>query len=146
MKFERYSKRNAKRDFFLLPNEIFYLGLCSGELAVYAYLIYREDRETFQCWPSHNTIGKAVGLSKNTVRKYVGLLEDKCFIKSEYTSIITKKGIKRNGNLKYTICPIEEVKECYNQLLEKKRKNIKTTTEMNQWLEEYNRKNEYRVM
>lgn len=71
MKFTRYPKRDAIRDYFPLPNEIFSLGLSTGEIAVYAYLMYCEDRKTFQSHPSYKTIGKAVGMSKNTVRKHV---------------------------------------------------------------------------
>ena len=62
MKFTRYPKRDAIRDYFPLPNEIFSLGLSTGEIAVYAYLMYCEDRKTFQCHPSYKTIGKAVGI------------------------------------------------------------------------------------
>ena len=68
MKFTRYPKRDAIRDYFPLPNEIFSLGLSTGEIAVYAYLMYCEDRKTFQCHPSYKTIGKAVGMSENTVK------------------------------------------------------------------------------
>lgn len=71
MKFTRYPKRDAIRDYFPVPNEIFCLGLSTGEIAVYAYLMYCEGRKTFQCHPSYKTIGKAVGMSKNTVRKHV---------------------------------------------------------------------------
>ena len=66
MKFTRYPKRDAIRDYFPLPNEIFSFGLSTGEIAVYAYLMYCEDRKTFQCHPSYKTIGNAVGMSKNT--------------------------------------------------------------------------------
>lgn len=71
MKYNGYPKRDALKDYFPVPNEIFYLELSSGEIAVYAYLMYCEDRKTFQCHPSYKTIGKAVGMSKNTVRKPV---------------------------------------------------------------------------
>lgn len=47
MKFTRYPKRDAIRDYFPLPNEIFSLGLSTGEIAVYAYLMYSEDRKHF---------------------------------------------------------------------------------------------------
>lgn len=47
MKFTRYPKRDAIRDYFPLPNEIFSLGLSTGEIAVYAYLMYCEDRKIF---------------------------------------------------------------------------------------------------
>ena len=111
MKFTRYPKRDAIRDYFPLPNEIFSLGLSTGEIAVYAYLMYCEDRKTFQCHPSYKTIGNAVGMSKNTVRKYVDGLTQKRLITVEPTTVITKNGVKRNGNLLYTIRPIEEAVE-----------------------------------
>ena len=99
------------KQYFPLPNEIFSLGLSAGEIAVYAYLMYCEDRETFQCHPSYKTIGSAVGLSKNTVKKYVDGLIKKQLITAEPTSIITKNGQKHNGTLRYTIRPIAEAVE-----------------------------------
>ena len=113
MKFTRYPKRDAIRDYFPLPNEIFSLGLSTGEIAVYAYLMYCEDRKTFQCHPSYKTIGKAVGMSKNTVKKYVDGLIEKGLITVEPTAVITKNGVKRNGNLLYTIRPIEDAAAYY---------------------------------
>ena len=74
--FLRTSCSGAK-NFFPLPNAIFTLGLSAGELAVYAYLMFCEDRKSYQCWPSYKTIGIAVGMSENTVRKYVRELEYK---------------------------------------------------------------------
>ena len=92
MKYNRYSKRDAVKNYFPLPNEIFCLDLSTGEIAVYAYLMYCEDRKTFQCHPSYKTIGNAVGLSKNTVRKYIDGLVEKQLITTEPTTVITKKG------------------------------------------------------
>lgn len=100
--------RNNISNYFPLPNQIFSLGLCSGEIAVYAYLMFCEDRKTFQCHPSYKTIGDAIRVSKNTVKKYVDGLVDKQLITTEPTSVITSKGEKRNGNLRYTILPIQE--------------------------------------
>ena len=111
MKFARYPKRDAIRDYFPLPNEIFSLGLSTGEIAVYAYLLRCENRKTFQCHPSYKTIGNAVGMSKNTVKKYVDSLIEKQLITAETTAVITKNGVKRNGNLLYTVRPIEDAVE-----------------------------------
>lgn len=100
---------------FTLPNELFSLGLNSAEISIYAYLLYCEDRKTHQCWPSYKKIAKEVGLSPKTVRKYVIELVDKGLISTENTTVITKKGIKRNGSLCYTIRPIQEAVELYHQ-------------------------------
>ena len=105
----RQQERESLKNTFPFPNDIFMLGLCPGELAVYAYLRRCENRKTHQCWPSYKTIGKAVGISENTVSKYIGELVDKGLISAEYTSVITRSGKKRNGNLLYTILPIQEV-------------------------------------
>ena len=45
MKFNRYRKMDSYKEFFLLSNDIFCLDLCPGEIAVYAYLIRKEDRK-----------------------------------------------------------------------------------------------------
>ena len=113
MKYNRYPKRDALKDYFPVPNEIFCLGLSSGEIAVYAYLLYCEDRKTFTCYPSHKTIGKAIGMSRNTAKKYVDSLIEKRLITAEPTSVTTQKGEKRSGNLRYTIRPIVEALEQY---------------------------------
>ena len=113
MKYNRYPKRDAIRDYFPLPNEIFCLNLSYGEIAVYAYLLYCEDRKTFQCHPSFRTIGDALKMSRNTVSKYVKRLEEKQLIRTEPTEVRTASGMKRNGNLLYTILPIEQAKNLY---------------------------------
>ncbi len=108
------------RNTFPFPNEIFLLKLCPGELAVYFYLICCENRKSHQCWPSYKTIGKAVGMTENTVAKYFSALECKGLIQTESTSIMTKDGIKRNGNLLYTIPPFQPIQEAhYQQQLDK---------------------------
>ena len=65
-----------------MPNEIFTLGLSAGKIAVYAYLLFREDRETHLCYPSFRKIGECTGMSPNTVRKYITQLEDKHLIEN----------------------------------------------------------------
>ena len=105
----RYSKYSGRGNFFSLPNEVFLLGLSAGELSVYSFLKRCENRKTHQCWPSIKTIGQAVRMSENTVRKYIRQLEERGLITAEPTEVITKTGEKRNGNLLFTLRPIREV-------------------------------------
>lgn len=105
----------AYKNYFPLPNVIFSLNLSPGEIAVYSYLLHCENRKTYQCYPSYRTIGQAVGMSTNTVQKYIFELADKGFITIEPTSVITKSGQKRNGSHRYSIRPIQEVVESYHQ-------------------------------
>ena len=102
-----WTKRDPVKNYFPLPNEIYQLGLSHGAIAVYGYLLRIEDRRTYQCHPSYATIGKAVGMSRNTVRKYVQELEERGLICTERTSIITWDGRKQNGSQLYTILPIQ---------------------------------------
>ncbi len=119
MSYKQYFKRDAIKNYFPLPNEIFCLNLSCGEIAVYAYLLYREDRKTFRCYPSFRSIGNALNLSRNTVSKYVKGLEAKHLIRTEPTTVMLKSGKKQNGNLLYTILPIEQaVMQYYAQQLE----------------------------
>ncbi len=98
-----------------MPNEVFALGLKAEETAVYAYLMFCEDRETHTCYPSYRTIGKAVNMTTNTVRKYVISLKEKNLIETEETSIIKQDGKKYNGNLLYKILPIEDAIRSYQE-------------------------------
>ena len=100
-----------------MPNEIFALGLEGGAILVYTYLRYCENRETYQCYPSYKTIGKAVGMSQNTVAKHVAGLIEKRLIYAEPTTVQTRKGKKHNGNLLYTIRPIQDAVDYYNERL-----------------------------
>ena len=109
-------KQNAADKFFIVPNAVFHLGLSSGEIVVYSYLMFCEDRKTFQCYPSYKTIGSAVGMSVNTVRKYVQSLEKKRLITTEWTMVRTKSGKAHNGTLKYTIRPVQEAVDFYEEI------------------------------
>lgn len=45
--------KNTSKNFFSLPNELFFLNIGHGVITVYAYLLYCEDRRTHQCHPSY---------------------------------------------------------------------------------------------
>ena len=126
---------------YSIPNEIMILGLSAGAIAVYNYLLYVEDRKTYQCYPSYKTIGKALKIkSKGTVAKYVRELEDKCLIYTEPTEVILKDGKKRNGNLKYTIRPIQDAIEHYHYEQMKNVNEVAARAKAQKMLDDYNRK------
>lgn len=113
MGFQKWPKREPLKNFFPVPNEIFILGLSPGEIAVYCYLLRTEDRQTFQCYPSYEAIGKAVGVGKNTVAKYVRSLEEKGLIRTQRTKVLSRDGKTLNGNLLFTICPIQAAVQAF---------------------------------
>ena len=109
-----YSQRDPIKNFFPLPKDLFHLELCAGEIAVYTYLMYRENRKDYTCVVSYREIGEAVGMSKNTVSKYVAKLESRRLIETEPTSVITRDGLKGNGRLRYRILPIQVAVDRHN--------------------------------
>ena len=108
--------KNSGKNFFSLPNELFFLNTGHGAITVYAYLLYCEDRRTHQCHPSYRTISAAVHLTVSTVMKHITKLADRKFIAIENTSYIDRHGMKQNGNNLYTILPIQAAMDyCYQQ-------------------------------
>ena len=108
-------KSNGK-NFFSLPNELFFLNIGHGAITVYAYLLYCENRKTHQCHPSCRTIAGAVHFSAATVMKHITKLEDRQLIAVESTSYLDSHGMKWNGNNQYTILPIQAAMDyCYQQ-------------------------------
>ena len=107
--------KNTGKNFFSLPNELFFLNLGHGAIAVYAYLLYCENRHTHQCHPSYRTIAAAVHLTVATVMKHIAKLEDRQLISVEHTSYLDSHGMKWNGNNQYTILPIQMTLDYYYQ-------------------------------
>ena len=97
------------RSCFPMPNELFLFDLPANALAVYVYLLYRADRRTGQCYPGMPTMARALHLSRSTVLRCIKALEECGLIVTEQTDIVSKHGIKRNGNLRYTIVPMQQV-------------------------------------
>ena len=110
-----WQKPDPVRNYYPVPKIICQLGLSPGEIAVYSFLLFCEDRKTYQCYPSYRTIGDAVGMSRNTVCKYVRSLEEKGLIRTERTSIVLRNGRKQNGSLLYTLLPWRQAVEQFRQ-------------------------------
>ena len=96
---------------FPVPNELLCFDLPAGAVAVYIYLLRHADRRTNQCYPSEVTMAKSLHLARNTVAKYVRLLEARGLNVTERTQIQMPNGIRKNGSLRYTIVPMYEVME-----------------------------------
>ncbi len=99
----------------ILPNELYQLKLSATAFAVYSYLRRLADPETHQCWPSYANIAETFGCSKRTVGKYVAELCEAGLVGIEATSVITADGLKWNGNLRYTILPIQRAVELFHE-------------------------------
>ena len=120
MRHSLWSTRDSVKDYFPLPKEIFSLGLSAAEIAIYAYLLFCEDRQTFKCWPSYRKISEAVELSPNTICKHIRSLEERNLLITEPTLVTTKDGKTRNGNLLFTIQPIQAaLQQDYDRQMQK---------------------------
>lgn len=131
------NQRDIPGEYFPMPKSIFRLGLTSGEILVYTYLMYCEDRKNFQCHPSYSTIGEAVGMSNNTVAKHVEGLEHKGLITTEHTTVKTRDGRMHNGSLLYTLQPLKPIEEAY---FERKLQEAQARFRAQTALEKFNRK------
>lgn len=111
-----YPNRDSKKDYFLVPNEVCLMDLNSNEIALYNYLLFREDRTTYECYSKMSTIGKSIGMkSRITVAKTINGLVEKGLITVENTIVQSKSGRLQNGCLRFHIRPIEEAIRAYHE-------------------------------
>lgn len=82
---------------FLLPREIFQLGLGHGPLLVYLYLIYRKSMGRGADKMSCAAIGKTVGWCEKTVRSHIRALDNAGLVKLEH----------HGQTFSYSLCPIQ---------------------------------------
>ena len=113
MRYYDSNRKDIPGDYFPMPKAVFRLDLDTGEIALLAYLMYCGNRKTFQCYPSYSTIGRATGMSNNTVKKYVDSLRRKGFLCTEPTMVKTLDGRFHNGSLLYTLQPIKPLEDAY---------------------------------
>ena len=83
-----YNQQNKFGNCFILPNSIMQLDLSPLARLIYFYLVYIEDRKTYQCYPSYKTIGKALNIASKTMedcKNFCGLLLSSvvCFVSLE---------------------------------------------------------------
>lgn len=127
----------AESNYFMVPNSALQLDLSGGEILLYSCLLYYEDRKTHTCYPSFREIGERIGMSKNTIMKYLRSLERRGLVETEQTLVWTQSGEIHNGTLKYHITPIVPIKDAYDENeLEKLRKEA----EMRERIAKYERR------
>ena len=111
---------NTQGRYFVVPNEVFQLGLSAGAIATYCCLMRcenrrRGDKNRFTCYPSYKTIGTAIGRSDRSVYKYVQELIEAGLVSTEQTKVTTKDGRRWNGNLRFTMLPVESVVALFHE-------------------------------
>lgn len=109
------NQRDKPGTYFPVPKSVFLVDLPPGTIAVYVYLMSRENRQTYDCIVGHDEIARAIGMSIKTVPKHIHTLIMRGLIETERTKIYTKNGEVRLGKLKYTIKPIEPIAAIYEE-------------------------------
>ena len=111
---------NTNGRFFMMPSEIYQLRLSTGAIATYGYLMSHEcrrrgDKDFYTCHPSYATIGRAIGRSERSVYKYVQELIEAGLVSTEQTKVTTKDGRRWNGNLRFTMLPVESAVALFHE-------------------------------
>ena len=111
---------NTHGGFFMVPNEVFQLGLSAGAIATYCCLMScenrrRGDKDRFTCYPSYATIGKAIRRSERSVAKYVQELVEAGLVSTEPTKVTTKDGRRWNGSLLYALLDPQRAVELFHE-------------------------------
>lgn len=127
----------AEGNYFMVPNSALQMDLSGGEILLYCCLLYYEDRKTHTCYPSFREIGERIGMSKNTIMKYLRSLERRGLVETEQTLVRTQSGEIHNGTLKYHITPIAPIKEAYD---EKELEKLRKEAEMRERIAKYERR------
>ena len=69
------------KNFFIVPNQIFELGLKPKELTVYCCLLMHRNKNTDNCFPSRRLIAYECCIDKKTVDSALKKLESRGLIK-----------------------------------------------------------------
>lgn len=105
--YRPYPVRDPVKNYFPVPNSIFEYGMKPGEIALYIYLLYRMDLDSFQCTPSRAEIARNLRCSESSVRNYTRALVGKTLLATERRTTQTKNGKQRNDTLIYTVQPLK---------------------------------------
>jgi len=79
------------KDYFMLPNEIFSIGLKPRDLAVLACLIRHKDNDNNSCFPSRKLISEECCIDERTVDAALKELEERSLI-------LKKHRLRENGS------------------------------------------------
>ena len=93
--------KKPTKNFYMMPNEVFSLGLDPYEFMILSYLVRRMNSDS-ECWPSFKTMSKDLGISISTLEDRVAKMGKRGLISvGKHTS----NGTYRNNV--YTIYSLE---------------------------------------
>ena len=92
-------RRDQPGTYFPVPKSVFLVELAPSEIAIYAYLMSRENRETYECIVGYEEIANATGMSTKSVPRHIKKLLLRGLIEVERTKVLMKDGRIRNGKI-----------------------------------------------
>ena len=101
--------KKPTKDFYMMPNGIFKVGLDPFSFMILSYLIRRMNDDS-ECWPSISTMHKDLGISVSTIQDRLNYLKKRNLIA---VGKCTASGKFKNNV--YTVCSIEDP-EVYRDL------------------------------
>ena len=102
--------------YFKIDNDIFSLRLDSYEFQVYAYLVSCAGKKD-ECWPSTNTIAKALGISQSTVIGKIDSLVRRQLIDKRSATRRSEHGRVSTANKHYHIRAVAEAMAAHERFL-----------------------------
>lgn len=88
MNYYYLNQQHKLKNVFIISNYVMQLDISATALAIYFYLMYIEDRKTYQCYPSYKTIGKALKIKSKGM---VNLIVKNGFAEIHETNYFFKK-------------------------------------------------------
>ena len=93
------------KNFFIVPNQIFELGLKPKEFVVYCCLLRHSDKNTDNCFPSRRLIADECSMDKKTVDSALKELEARGLIKKVCRY---RENGSRTSNMYYLVSLLEQ--------------------------------------
>ena len=93
--------KKPTKNFYMMPNDIFSLGLDPFEFMILSYLVRRMNSVS-ECWPSFKTMSMDLGISVSTLEDRIAKLE-----KRKLISVRKYTGSGKHRNNVYTLWSLE---------------------------------------
>jgi len=90
------------KEFFMVPNRVFDVGLSTTEIAVFCYLLRCADNDTKLCFPSYKNICERCKISRQSAITTIKSLCDHNFIEKVSKGYSGEYGVKRANTYKVT--------------------------------------------
>lgn len=93
--------KKPTKNFYMMPNDVFSLGLDPYEFMILSYLVRRMNSDS-ECWPSFKTMSEDLGISVSTLEDRIAKM-----CKRKLISVVKYASNGKYRNNVYTIYSLE---------------------------------------